>query len=111
MPATTTPTVPTFEARHRLALARESAGLTQGELADRLEVSRSTVSNYESGATKRYTRPIIRLWAQVCGVPAEWLLTGDVRPARRPRRGGPNSRPGSAAYRDTYPAVGLRLVA
>ena len=74
MPATV---IPEFKLRHRLVLARESAGFTkQQELADAMEVARTTISNYEAGVTKRHSRIILRTWAEVCGVPFSWLVEG-----------------------------------
>lgn len=35
--------------RHMMALARDSSGLTQGELASRLDVQQGTISKYEGG--------------------------------------------------------------
>lgn len=66
---------PTWDMADRLRKARETAGLTQTEMAERLSVSRSTVVNYE----QRHTRPLAAIrkaWADACGVSDEWLLTG-----------------------------------
>jgi len=67
--------VPQIEVRHRLRIAREYAGLEQEELAERMGITRSTVSNAENGkgAPRRTT---INAWALACGVPASWILTG-----------------------------------
>lgn len=64
-----------FTATDRLRKAREAAGLSQAELADKIGVSRSTVSRVESGGL---VRPIVwNAWAGVTGVPLDWLRTGD----------------------------------
>jgi transcriptional regulator with XRE-family HTH domain len=68
--------VPEFDAADRCRKAREHAELTQEELADRIEVARSTVSAYESGATLRPRRIVLRQWALACGVDPEWLIAG-----------------------------------
>lgn len=76
--AQTTP-LPQFTVHDRLRKAREFAGLEQGELADLLEVARSTVSNYETGATTRLKSYVLRRWAELCNVDYEWILS-DVWP-------------------------------
>lgn len=52
----------------RLRIARDNAGLTQQELAERLEVALKTVNNYENprnlGTRKK---PTVRAWAAECG--------------------------------------------
>ena len=69
--------VPPIELRHRLRIAREWAGLDQEELAERMEVTRSTISNAETGKVTP-SRSTIRNWSLCCGVPREWILTGNV---------------------------------
>ncbi len=66
---------PTFELRHRLALALEVEGVKVGEMAEYLEVAPTTMSNYLSGRT-RPKAAAIRAWAMRCGVPYRWLATG-----------------------------------
>ena len=67
----------------RLRKAREVAGLTQGEVADGLRArgikcrGHSTVSMWETGTQPRNILTVIEAWAEVCDVPAEWLLVGD----------------------------------
>jgi transcriptional regulator with XRE-family HTH domain len=61
----------------RLVLAREWRGYTQDELADVLDVSRATISNYERGVGKRgISRLQVNAWAAFCDVDVEWLKTG-----------------------------------
>lgn len=72
--------VPQWTLGDRLRKAREHAGLQQVELGDDLGIVRNTVGNYEGDHT-RPQRPTIVLWALRCGVPLEWLLTGEC--ARR----------------------------
>ena len=55
---------------------------SQGDLAEAIEVSRETVSNYEHGHTKP-RRITLRLWALATGVDSQWLETGEV-PTPRP---------------------------
>ena len=72
-----TGTVPPIEIRHRLRIAREFAGLDQGELAERMGISRTSVGNSETGATKP-RRITLNAWALACGVPVSWIIYGDV---------------------------------
>ena len=67
--------VPVIEVRHRLRIAREYVGLDQDQLAQRMEVTRSTISNAENGHGSP-RRSTINAWALACGVPATWLRTG-----------------------------------
>lgn len=69
-------TAPHIEVRHRLRIAREFAGLEQEELAERMSVGRSTISNAENGKGVP-RRSTINAWALACGVPASWINTGD----------------------------------
>jgi transcriptional regulator with XRE-family HTH domain len=55
--------------------ARESAGLSQPELAELIGVSRLTISNTERGVT-RPRKIVVNAWSFATGVPVEWLLTG-----------------------------------
>jgi len=69
-----TATVPTWSLSDRLVKARKTAGLNQTDLAHRLNIDRKTLGDYERGKSARYSTLIE--WAQVCGVDANWLLTG-----------------------------------
>ncbi len=54
-----------------LRAAREVAGLTQAELADRMGKSQTMVSQAESGAARvseRYVRAVL----DACGLPEDW---------------------------------------
>jgi transcriptional regulator with XRE-family HTH domain len=69
-----TPDLPQYA---RLHLARFMAGLEMQELADRMDISRGTVSNYEdAGYSRQRQRSTIRLWALATGYPFEWLADG-----------------------------------
>ena len=72
--------------RHRLRIAREEAGLDQGDLADRMGVSRNTVSNTESGKSTPQ-RVVINAWALATGCPVNWLITGCAPPGPAPDGG------------------------
>src|SRR4051812_9001888 len=67
--------IPQFEMRHRLQLALEYGNVSVTEMAETLDASRTTVSNYLHGRTKP-RRPDLAMWALKCGVPLEWLVTG-----------------------------------
>lgn len=68
--------IPSFEMRHRLQLAREFAGLDRQELADRMEISRNSVLNAETGRTVP-RKIVLNTWAMACGVPVSWIVTGN----------------------------------
>lgn len=60
----------------RLRLAREQAGLSQGQVARMLEYHRPTVSQIEAG--KRVVRPDeIERFAEIYGVKEAWILRGE----------------------------------
>ena len=67
--------VPPIEVRHRLRIARERAGLDQDQLAERMAVTRSTISNAEQGKGSP-RRSTVNAWALATGVKASWLNTG-----------------------------------
>lgn len=79
--------IPQFTAADRCRKARESVGLSQVELAERIGVSKNTVSNYETGATTHLRRIVVGQWAWATGVPREWLSDG-VEPVDHPPEGG-----------------------
>ena len=68
--------IPEIQLRHRLRIAREHAGLDQGQIAELMGVSRNTISNAETGAVT-VRKIVINAWALACGVPVAWLLTGE----------------------------------
>ena len=61
----------------RMRKARTSAGLSQADICQRIGISRKSVTNYEQGDTKPL-RAILNAWAEVTGVPAEWIEHGTV---------------------------------
>ena len=63
---------------NRLRVARDFAGLSQTELSERAELSRTTISAAEAGL-KTPARSTITVWAFACGVDVEWLRTGDAK--------------------------------
>jgi transcriptional regulator with XRE-family HTH domain len=69
---TATGVIPQWTVPDKIRKAREHAGLSQQELADRLSVTRTSVVNWERGHT-RPLRLILRLLAQETGVDEQWL--------------------------------------
>lgn len=69
--------IPQWTLADRMRKARREAGMTPEEMADALQVSAVTVRNYETERT-RPSHPTLVVWAQVSGVPLEWLRYGDV---------------------------------
>lgn len=68
-------TIPQWTLTDRLTKAREYAGLTQKQLAQRLDVGEKTVWRAEKGVpgTQRTT---LLAWAVACGVDVDWLING-----------------------------------
>lgn len=71
---------PKFDLTDRLRKAREVAGMSQDQLAERMGVSRSTVSNYEAGVTTNPRRIVIKGWAEETGCDYDWLMFGEEAP-------------------------------
>jgi transcriptional regulator with XRE-family HTH domain len=67
--------VPAWRPVDRLRRAREYAELDQTQLADRIGVSRHSISNYERGAFAP-RRPVLLSWALATGVALDWLTGG-----------------------------------
>lgn len=60
----------------RLRWAREQAGLSQGQVAERLGVHRPTVSQIEAG-DRNVRLDEIDKFAELYGVSRDWLVDGD----------------------------------
>lgn len=67
--------VPQFHMGDRMRKALDYADVSVQQMADELDVSRGTVSNYMALRTQP-NRATIRVWALRCGVPFEWLAHG-----------------------------------
>ena len=61
----------------RIAALRRAAGLSQGELAERLQVSTSAVGMYEQGRREPSVETLVAL-ARTFGVTVDYLLTGQA---------------------------------
>lgn len=108
-------TIPEWTPGDRFRKAREVLGLSQTGFAELLGVTKTTVSNYETGSTTNYRTIIVRQWALATGVSERWILTGhgDTGPGTP----GGQEFPGSSCYADTpgqvvqFPARPLLQVA
>ncbi|MGP3708535.1 helix-turn-helix domain-containing protein, partial [Gordonia paraffinivorans] len=69
--------IPEIGVHHRLRIARETAKLSQQELADAIGISRQSVSNTESGSSKP-RKITLNAWALATGVPVSWLEKGET---------------------------------
>lgn len=74
---TTTKTIPTWTVGDRLAKARRLMGWSQQRMADELGISIRTVVRLEDQTTAP-KRPVLIAWAELTGVPLEWLTDEGV---------------------------------
>ena len=63
----------------RIAALRRNAGLSQAELAQRLQVSASAMGMYEQGRREPSAQTLVTM-AQALGVTTDYLLTGIPSP-------------------------------
>lgn len=82
-PARKQRTVPTPQVGPALRRQREAMGMTVAQLASQIDVSRNTLTNYESGKTEPSASDLVRL-ADVLGCSVAELL-GVGKPAPTPR--------------------------
>jgi transcriptional regulator with XRE-family HTH domain len=68
---------------HRIREARQSAGLTQAQLGELLDVTQTAVSYWESGKREPGVADLVRIAAQL-GVPAASLLPPDLHAPAEP---------------------------
>ena len=66
----------------RIAVLRRASGLSQGELANRLQVSPSAVGMYEQGRREPSAEILVNL-SRVLGVSVDYLLTGRATPTEQ----------------------------
>lgn len=66
----------------RIATLRRAAGISQGELARRLQVSPSAVGMYEQGRREPSADTLVTL-ARTFGVTVDYLLTGQPSPGEQ----------------------------
>ena len=72
--------VPDWTLSDRLRKAREFANLSQGELAEAVDLSPRAVGNYEAGR-RVPRRPAILAWSAATGVSMFWLENGESPPS------------------------------
>ena len=72
--------IPTWTVGDRLRKAREAAGLRQVDLCTQLHVARATIAGWENDQHKP-TFLAIERWAQITGVPVNWLAVGEEEDA------------------------------
>lgn len=65
----------------RIAAARRAQNLTQQQVADRIQVTKSTISRYENGEIRRPKFPVLTAIAEVLGVSPIWILKGENLPS------------------------------
>lgn len=71
-------TRPNPETAKRLRAARTLTGLNQQDFADRIGVSRSIVSQYETASNiGHYKPPFLLAWSYYSGVVLDWVITGE----------------------------------
>ena len=68
--------IPEFTIHDRLRKAREASGLDQEQLAEAIAMSRTSVSNYETGAASNPRKIVLNAWSLATGVPVQWITTG-----------------------------------
>jgi len=61
----------------RLRQAREAAGLSQGQVAKKLEMHRPTISEIEAGRRKVSAQELEQ-FSNVYGVSADWIVSGST---------------------------------
>ena len=61
--------------QNRLREAREASGLSQGQVAKKLELHRPTVSEIEAGRRKVSAQEIEQ-FSKIYGVPVDWIING-----------------------------------
>ena len=69
-----------MELKEKLAVLREKQGLSQGEIAEKINVSRQTVYKWERGTTVPSTENLILL-GELYGIPLGELVNGDLEEA------------------------------
>ena len=66
----------------RIAALRKESGLSQAELAEKLQISASAMGMYEQGRREPSAQMLVSL-AQTLGVTTDYLLTGIPAPEQR----------------------------
>ena len=75
MTNTTLPRIPVWTVCDRMVKARKDAAMSQTDMAERLSISRRSISRYEDGIIAPSTAVLVA-WAYFTNVPTDWLLDG-----------------------------------
>ena len=78
--------IPVVGVRHRVAIAREYAGMKQAELAQELGMSRSVLASIEQGVRDPRRGEVIAI-AFATGVSLDWLENGETPTGDNPGGG------------------------
>lgn len=81
--------IPAVTLKWRLQMSLDEAGIAVEDAAQRLDVSRSTVSRWLNGRGAAPKRPFLAQWALMTGVPLAWLESGDGSPTPPDNNDGP----------------------
>jgi transcriptional regulator with XRE-family HTH domain len=69
----------------RFKFARQQAGLTQAELSRAIGISKSAVSQIESGKTRNLKAATLVALERVSGISSQWIVNGRGEPRVGPR--------------------------
>lgn len=99
--------IPTWTLGDRLTKARDTARLTNNEMAEELGLSRNTITNWETDhiKPKRYA---VEAWARICGVDVDWLLGDDFSDTAAAPAGRPVAAAAAGVPKPTRAAAGRR---
>lgn len=76
---TTGEAIPEWTLQDRLRKAREYAGMKQDDLAEKMGISKVSLSRYES-AVRQPSDNVVTAWAEATGVSLRWLKEGYIPP-------------------------------
>ena len=75
---------------HNVAVYRKRAGMSQEDLAERLHVSRQTISKWETGQSLPSAETLMAL-ASALGTPLDFFSSEESHPTQRPKPAGMES--------------------
>lgn len=84
----------------RFKFARQQAGLSQAELSRAIGISKSAVSQIESGKTRNLKSATLVALERVSGISSQWIVTGRGEPKAGPRLSVEDSEQIERIYRD-----------
>jgi transcriptional regulator with XRE-family HTH domain len=77
MTTTAIPRIPVWTTCDRMVKARKDAGMSQSDMAERMGISRRSITRYEDGHSEPSTAVLVA-WAYFTNVQTNWLLGEDV---------------------------------